>query len=246
MAAAARTYKARGIVLRARNLGEADRIVILFTLEHGKVEAVAKGIRRGRSRVGGRLEFGNEVTLTIHRGRSLDVIAGAEILREHWRELVDPRRFSVAAEACEMIDAFSEPELALPEVYVLLVGMLAAIARSDAPSTLVPRFSMRLLDALGVAPPLDACVRCGNALRASAWVDVEAGGLIDASCRERWRDLPELDAAALENLRALAAPRERRRAAVQALPRVAEAVELLVAHHLGRRPRSAAAVAEMR
>lgn len=239
MAAQPRTYKARGIVLRAHNLGEADRILTLFTLEHGKVQAVAKGVRRSRSRVGGRLEFGNEVALNLHRGRSLDVISSSDILREHWRELVEPERFTVAAAACEMIDALSEPDLAMPDVYALLVAMLGATAASPAPRALLPRFSLRLLEALGVAPPLDACVRCGNVIDGNAWLDVEAGGLIDDACRERWRDLPELDARALRNLQALGADRGKG-PVLQALPQVAYAVELLVSHHLGRRPRATA------
>jgi DNA repair protein RecO (recombination protein O) len=233
-----RAYKARGIVLRARNLGEADRIVTLFTLERGKVEAVAKGIRRSRSRVGGRLEFGNEVAMTLHRGRSLDVIEQSEILGEHWSALVDPVHFAVASAACELVDALSEPDLAMPDVYVLLSRMLGALARSDDPRALLPRFEMRLLEALGVAPPLDACIRCGNALGSTAWLDVEAGGLVCDACRERWREMPELDAAALGALSALAMPRGSAAAGLRAGERVTAAVELLVAHHLGRKLRA--------
>ncbi|HEY9084506.1 MAG TPA: DNA repair protein RecO [Candidatus Tyrphobacter sp.] len=245
MATPSRSYKARGVVLRARNLGEADRILTLFTLEHGKVDGVAKGVRRGKSRVGGRLEFGNEVVLTLGRGRSLDVITGAEILHEHWRALVQPERFGTATLVAEMIDAFCEPELALPEIYDLLVGVLAAVAASSAPALLMPRFSLRLLDALGLGLPLDMCVRCGGSLDDErAWLDAEAGGLIDENCRERWRTLPELDAADLENLRAIAAPRGRG-AALLARPRVVKAVESLIAHHLGRRPKAAAASGEL-
>ena len=246
MATPSRTYKARGVVLRARNLGEADRILTLFTFEHGKADAVAKGIRRGKSRVGGRLEFGNEVALTLHRGRSLDVISGAEILCEHWQALVQPERFGTATLAAEMIDAFCEPELALPDVYELLVGMLRAVATSTEPAALLPRFSLRLLEALGLTPPMDVCVRCGKSLGdENAWLDAEAGGLMDEACRERWRTLPELDAADLANLRAIAAPRGAG-AAVLARPRVAKAVESLIDHHLGRRPKAIAAPAELR
>ncbi len=237
MAASARSYKARGIVLRSRNLGEADRILTLFTFELGKLDAVAKGVRRSRSRVGGRLEFGNEVAMTLHRGRSLDVIAQSEILREHWSAIVEPQRFTVAAAACELVDAFSEPDLAMPDVYALLAGMLAGLAKTDEPRVLLPRFQMRLLDALGIAPPLEACIRCGNGLGTQAWLDVEAGGLVDDRCRERWRDMLELDAAALQALQGLAAPRGRH-AGLRAGGDVAATVDLLIAHHLGRRPRA--------
>lgn len=247
MAAPSRSYKARGVVLRGRNLGEADRILTLFTLERGKLDAVAKGIRRAKSRMGGRLEFGNEVALTMHAGRSLDIVAGAEIVLEHWRALVEPERFGVASLAGEMIDAFCEPDLALPDVYALLVAMLSAVAASSEPAMLLPRFSLRLLQVLGLSPPMDRCVRCDRPLQGECvWLDAEAGGLIDDLCRERWRALPELNAAELANLRAVAAPRDpARRSAVRAQPHVAQAVELLVAHHLGRRPKAVTSLAEL-
>ncbi|HEV7180755.1 MAG TPA: DNA repair protein RecO, partial [Candidatus Baltobacteraceae bacterium] len=172
----ARSYKTRGIVLRARPLGEADRILTLFSTERGKMDAVAKGVRRTKSHLAGRLEFGNECALTMHHGRSLDVIVTADIVLAPWQRLVDPERFSVASLVAELIDAFCETDLPLPDVYDLLAGMIAAIAASDAPRSLVPRFSLRLLSALGLEPPVDACVRGGEPLSAvRAWADPDAG-----------------------------------------------------------------------
>jgi DNA repair protein RecO (recombination protein O) len=232
-------------VLRGRQLGEADRIFTLFTLERGKLDAVAKGVRRARSHFAGRLEFGNECDLVMHRGRSLDVIVSAEIANAPWTKLVEPQRYAVAALVAEVVDALCEPELALPDVYALLAGMLAAIAQSDDAQTLLPRFTLRLLELLGLAPPADACVRCTSPLaEGPAWVDAEAGGLIDAACRERWRDLVELDATDLENFAALGAAKETGAAALRARPRTARAAEELLAHHLGRRPKSGAHLAE--
>ncbi len=231
-----RTYKTRGVVLRARNLGEADRILTMFTLEGGKLDAVAKGIRRARSRIGGRLEFGNEVVMTVHRGRSLDVIAGAEIVREHWRALVAPERFGVASAACEMVDAFCEPDLAMPEVYALLVDMLAAVARASDAKRLLVRFSLRLLEALGLAPPLDSCVQCGRPLNGDRiWLDLQATGFVDDACRQRGRAMLELDASDLRSMQLRVRP----------TARATEAVEMLVAHHLGRRPRTSVMLSEM-
>ena len=227
-------------MLRARPLGEADRIVTLFSTESGKLDAVAKGVRRAKSHLAGRLEFGNECELQMHRGRSLDVIVHADIIEAPWQALVQPDRFAVAQLVAELIDAFCEPGLALPDVYELLRNMLAAIAASDAPRSLVPRFSLRLLSALGIEPPVDACVRCGlDFEHARAWVDGEAGGFICDRCRERWRDLIELDAEDLANLRELGTPRGRRGAGLNARPRVTVAIEALVVHHLGRRPKAA-------
>jgi DNA repair protein RecO (recombination protein O) len=228
-------------VLRGRQLGEADRIVTLFTLERGKLDAVAKGVRRARSHLAGRLEFANECDFIMHRGRSLDIIVSAEIRRAPWSALVEPQRYAVASAAVEVVDAFCEPELALPDVYELLVGVIGAIAASNAPQRLLPRFSLRLLEMLGLAPPLTTCVRCGAPLAGSLWLDAEAGGVIDAACREAWRNLPELQPADLENLRALARPKNDAGAArLHATPQAAAAVEELVAHHLGRRLKASA------
>jgi DNA repair protein RecO (recombination protein O) len=234
-----RAYKTRAVVLRGRVLGEADRIFTLFSTERGKIDAVAKGIRRAKSQLAGRLEFGNECEFGMHRGRSLDVIVSAEILTAHWERLVDPERFAVFSLAAEVIDALCEPDQPLPDVYALLTGMLAAIAATDRPRALLPRFSLRLLDLLGVAPPVSRCIRCDRPLENLGYLDPEAGGIIGDDCRDRWRDLLELDAADLENLRALAA-RKGSRAAVRATPRVARAIEDLLAHHLGRRPKAGA------
>jgi len=234
-----RSYKTQAVVLRGRQLGEADRIFTLFSTERGKIDAVAKGVRRTKSHLAGRLEFGNECAMTMHRGRSLDVIVSADILRSPWQQLVEPERFGVASLVAELIDAFCEPDLPLPDVYELLVGMLGAIALSDVPRELVPRFSLRLLSALGLEPPVDSCVRCGKEFTdLRAWVDAESGGFICERCRERWRDLLEFDANDLANVRALVAPRGAAGAALRATPRVAQGVEAIVVHHLGRRPKA--------
>lgn len=213
----------------------------LFTTESGKLDAVAKGIRRAKSHLAGRLEFANECELQMHRGRSLDVIVHADILNSPWQSLVEPDRFAVAQLVAELIDAFCEPDLALPDVYALVAGMLQAIASSDAPRALVPRFLLRLLSTLGIEPPVETCIRCGRPFEGErAWVDGEAGGFICARCRERWRDLLELDAADLQNLAQLAMPRGVPGAALWARPHVAQAMDAVIVHHLGRRPKSSA------
>lgn len=231
--------------MRGRLLGEADRIFTLFTSERGKIDAVAKGVRRAKSHLAGRLEFGNECEFGMHRGRSLDVIVAAHIVHTPWSKLVEPQRFAIASLVAELIESFCEPDLALPEVYDLLTGMLAAIERSPRPRQLLPRFSVRLLDVLGLAPPTDACVRCGRRLQPDVgWLDAQAGGLIDEICRERWRDLPKFDARDRENFRALCAPKDAAAAAFRATPRVARAVDDLLAHHLGKRPKAGAHLVE--
>lgn len=240
MSAPQRSYKTSAVILRGRTYGEADRILTLFTKERGKIDAIAKGARRTKSHLAGRLEFGNEVQLGMHRGRNLDVVVSADIEEAHWQRLVQPERFAAANMIVEMVDAFCEPDLAQPDVYALLTAALRAIGRSDDSLALLPRFSMRLLDALGLAPPVDSCIHCGKAFgEGTAWVDAEQGGFGCEACRVAWRERLSLDRDDVRNLAAIAAARG---GAVppmlRATRRAAQAIEALVNHHLGRRPKA--------
>lgn len=242
-----RTYKTRAIVLRARNLGEADKIFTLLTDARGKLDAVAKGVRRAKSHFAGRLEFGCEASLTMHRGRNLDVITSADILVTHWTAIVEPAAFATASLLVELIDAFCEPDLAMPEVYALLDGALSALGSTHDPAGLVPRFELRLLAALGLAPPGDACVSCGRAFgEGRAWADVDAGGLSCAACRPHRADAFALEAGDVENFRALGAPRGRgARPAARATAAASRAIDAFVTYHLGRRPKSTRLLEEL-
>jgi DNA repair protein RecO (recombination protein O) len=240
MSTGARSYKTSAVVLRGRTYGEADRILTLFTSERGKIDAIAKGARRTKSHLAGRLEFGNEVQLGMHRGRNLDVVVSADIIEANWQRVVQPERFAAASIIVELIDAFCEPDLAQPVIYQLLTAALGAIGQSDEPLALLPRFSIRLLDALGLAPPVDSCVQCGSAFAgAPAWLDADQGGFVCDSCRTAWRETLALGADDVRNLQALAAPPGGAVApSMRATRPVAQAVEALVNHHLGRRPKA--------
>lgn len=229
-------------MLRARNLGEADRIFTLFTRSSGKIDAVGKGVRRTKNTLGGRMQLLTESTLTLHRGRSLDIITSAVTVKSHWAGLTEPRALAAASLIAEIVDMFCEPELPMGEIYDLLSNASLAIAASALPSALVPRFELRLLHALGLAPPDDACIRCGGAFNEhGAWVDIDAGGLGCERCYGARGDMHALDAADVENFRALGAPRTAgARAAVNATPKVARAIDDLMTFHLGRRPKARA------
>lgn len=240
MSSPARTYKTRAIVLRSRNLGEADRIFTLFGERSGKFDAIAKGVRRTKSHFSGRLEFASEVALGMHRGRNLDVITSAEIFRARWPSIVDPAVFATAHVLAELIDAFCEPDLALPEVYALLRGALRALEDAPDPAALVPRFQLRLLGALGFAPETATCIRCAAALAGRpGWADLEAGGLACESCRPHRSDALGLEPDDVVNLQLLGAERGGAvRPAVFATASSARAVDAFVNYHLGKRPKS--------
>jgi DNA repair protein RecO (recombination protein O) len=209
------------------------------------VDAVAKGARRPRSAIGGRLEPLAEVVVSLHRGRSLDVIREVRTIRSHWNGLVRPEAFATAALFAETIDLFCEADLAMPEIYALLTAAVAAVAGSEAPAALVPRFQLRLLHALGLAPADDACVRCGGAFdQHGAWLDLEAGGLGCERCYGVRGDAHALSADDVANFRALGAERGTG-AALHGTVRVTRAADDLITWHLGRRPKSRALMHEL-
>jgi DNA repair protein RecO (recombination protein O) len=245
--AAQRTYKARAIVLRARNLGEADKIFTLLTDVRGKVDAVGKGVRRQKSHLGGRLEFGFEVDVGMHRGRSLDVITSADVVTARWAALVQPAAFATASLLAELIDAFCEPDLAVPELYALLDRALDAMSTLPDPSALVPRFQLRLLGALGIGPQADACVRCGGDFEEGpAWADLDAGGLACAVCRPHGAETLVLEPRDVDNFRALCASRSgQARATLHATAQARRIADAFVTYHLGKRPKSARMLDEL-
>jgi DNA repair protein RecO (recombination protein O) len=204
-------YRDDGVVLRTQKLGEADRIITLLTRHNGRVRAVAKGIRRTKSRFGARLEPFTHVDVMIHAGRSLDVITQAEAIRAYGTPLVtDYPRYTAGTAMLETAERFTpvEKEPAIRQ-FLLLIGGLRALGEAtapDAPGTpadpggepgpdeaAVPRDPRLVLDAYflrsltfaGYAPALEACARCGtpNGTRPLVAFSVPAGGMVCADCR---------------------------------------------------------------
>ncbi|MGH9056278.1 MAG: DNA repair protein RecO, partial [Acidimicrobiales bacterium] len=179
-------YRDEAVVLRTHKLGEADRIVVLMTAGRGKVRAVAKGVRKTKSRFGGRLEPPTHVSLQLYEGRQLDVITQADTL-DHYRPVrEDLDRMTDAMAVVEVVDQVAqegEPNRAL---YRMTTGALGVLAEAPArPPLLVGSFYWKLLALDGVAPVLDACARCGAA--GLVGFDLLEGG---ALCREHRQGQP--------------------------------------------------------
>ncbi|MDQ6933484.1 MAG: DNA repair protein RecO [Candidatus Eremiobacteraeota bacterium] len=239
-----RSYKTTAFVLRGHNLGEADKIYTLFTASRGKLDAIAKGVRRTKSHFAGRLEFMSETTLTLHRGRNLDVITSAEIVHSSWDMVVRPATFVAAHAMAEVVNAFCEPDLAQPDIYALLTAAVWSFHKTEDVRPLLPRFYLRLLDALGLAPPSGACVRCGGNL-SSAWVDLESGGLACMDCRVARQDVIDMTPRDVENFQALGAPKGGgARISGTATATSRRAIEAFLYHHLGKRPKAGVSAEE--
>ncbi|WP_198009061.1 DNA repair protein RecO [Saccharomonospora saliphila] len=178
-------YRDTGVVLRVHKLGEADRIITLLTRRHGKVRAVAKGVRRTTSRFGARLEPFGHVDVQFYTGRTLDVITQVQTVDAFALPIVgDYPRYTAASAITETADRLTaeegEPVLRL---YLLLVGALRALAegRRD-PSLVLDAFLLRSMAHSGWAPAIAECARCGRAGPHGAF-NVQAGGSLCAHCR---------------------------------------------------------------
>ncbi|MFV0258716.1 MAG: DNA repair protein RecO [Acidimicrobiales bacterium] len=188
-------YRDEAVVLRTYKLGEADRIVVLYGRGRGKIRAVAKGVRRTRSKFGSRLEPASIIQVQCHEGRNLDIVTQAERTQPLADLRADLGRVSRAAILLEAIDhstADGEPE---PARYKLLVGALTELDRSGN-RLVVPAFVAKLLALDGVQPRVDACVACERADELVA-LSLHEGGVF---CRSHRRGLP-IGVDALEALR---------------------------------------------
>src|ERR1700728_1088974 len=164
-------YRDDGIVLRTQKLGDLDRIITLLCRKSGRVRAVAKGVRRTKSRWGARLEPFTHVDLMLHVGRSLDVITQAEVIRPYGQPLTgDYPRYTWVVAMLETAERFTpvEKEPALRQL-LLLIGGLRALSEAEHDSRLVlDAFLLRSLAVAGYAPALEECARCGASPRARA------------------------------------------------------------------------------
>jgi DNA repair protein RecO (recombination protein O) len=174
----------RGVALRSYRLGEADRIVVFLTERHGKVRAVAKGVRRTNSKFGARLEPLTHVDLLLWQGRSdLDIVNQAEVLDTYRAVREDLDRLPRGMAMLEVADQMAQERHPDRGLYTMLVGALGALADRDAASALVaPAFFLKALVLEGAGPVLDECAACGEPDRAVDLVafDLTAGG---ALCR---------------------------------------------------------------
>ena len=176
--------KTEGVVLRSLRYGEADRILHVYTRDRGRISAIAKGVRRARSRFGGRLEPFAHVSLVLHEGRSdLLTVTSVDTLRPHARLRDDAGALDSAARACDAVGRIFETTEPHPEVFHLLLHELALLDGDTTAATHANQlaFRMKLLLAAGLAPQLGACASCGERDHLSGFSGA-AGGVVCSAC----------------------------------------------------------------
>lgn len=178
-----RTYKTEGVILRRRNIGEADSIFTVFSDREGKFDAVAKGVRKARSHMRGHLEPLTCARLMLARGRSLDVFTQAETVAPFRRLREDIERGAEAMYCAELVDRFTIEHAENHGLYELLVATLAALD-AGGPLHLARYFEVHLLAIAGYDLQLEACAVCGARLPPEDTLFAPAvGGLVCRGCR---------------------------------------------------------------
>ena len=174
-------YRDQGVVLRTVKLGEADRIISFLTQGHGKVRAVAKGVRKSGSRFGARLEPTSHVALQCYRGRELDVVTQVETIDAHRALREDYAAITHAVSMLEAVDQVAQEREPAPALYRMLVGALRTLAETPSP-VVTPGFFWKLLSLEGFQPHLDGCVRCGAEDGPFPAFDLADGGVLCSAC----------------------------------------------------------------
>ncbi|WP_101524840.1 MULTISPECIES: DNA repair protein RecO [Nocardioides] len=178
-------YRDEAVVLRTHKLGEADRIITLLTRHHGRVRAVAKGVRRTTSRWGSRLEPFTHVDLQLAQGRSLDTITQAETLSPFRSGLgLDYDRYTAGTVMLETAErlVMEEKEPAVQQFLLLVGGLRAMVAGEHRASQVLDSYLLRSLSVAGYAPSFDHCVRCGTG-GPHRFFNPAAGGVLCTLCR---------------------------------------------------------------
>ncbi len=179
------TYRDTGIVLHTHPLGEADRIVTVLTREHGRVRAVARGVRRTASKFGARLEPMCLVDLQFHVGRSLDSISQAESLTAFGAQLAaDYASWTTGQAMCETAARLTpeEQEPATQQFLLLLAGLRSLAAGEHASSLVLDSYLVRSLAVAGWAASFGDCARCGKPGPHRSF-SLAGGGAVCPSCR---------------------------------------------------------------
>ena len=191
------SYRTEAIVLRTHKLGEADRIITFLTRDRGKVRAVAKGVRRTKSKFGARLEPFSRVDVLLHDGKNLDIVQQAELLSAYGNDMtLDYGLWTIGQTMLETADRLSpEENVGAESQYLLLVGALRTlVSKEHAATSVMDSYLLRALSLAGYSPSLDECVTCGEP---GPFFNVSAGGSMCAVHRAPGSVAPKPETIAL-------------------------------------------------
>jgi len=199
-----RTYQTEAIIIKKIKLGEADRILTLYTPHLGKLRAVAKGVRRPRSKLAGHLELLTHSQITLARGRNLDTIIGSQTINSFLPLKSDLYLTSYALYAAELVDLFTVDNIENYPLFQLLLEAMLHLSQSSDKELILRYFELRLLSQVGYRPQLQQCVSCHSQLMPSGNSFCPgAGGMLCPSCSQSYPLTHPVSVNALKVLRFL-------------------------------------------
>jgi DNA repair protein RecO (recombination protein O) len=199
-----RVYKTQAIVLRQRKLGEADKIVTLYCSHNGKIDAVAKGVRRTKSRLAGHLEPLTLGSYLLAEGRELDIITQAETIDAFPALRGDLERLSRGLYCAELVDRMTSERSEGAPIFRRLQTVLAVLSTATNIDLAVRHFEMALLEELGYRPLLESCAVCSRRLEpvTNYWSPAE-GGVVCPGCSDQAQAMTPISVNGLKVLRLL-------------------------------------------
>ncbi len=178
-----RLYRTNAIVLQVREIGEADRILVVYSPGHGRFSVIAKGARKAKSRMGPYLDHFSEVALHLTRGRDLDVVTSVTTIHQHPNLRTDIDAFGHAAHFAELVRDLTQERQENQRVYALLSSSLSLLDDGVEPWHVARHFELALLATLGYNPELLRCVNCRNDLDATPnRFSIGLGGMLCFLC----------------------------------------------------------------
>ncbi len=178
-----RSIRTEGIVLRRRDFGESDRILVLFTRKLGRVSVIAKGARKPSSKISGHLELFMRSSFLISRGRNLHILSQAEVVEDYEPLRKNLSGIGIGSYVIELVDAVTYEEGSNLKLYNLLISTLDSLSAGQDPDIIIRYYEIHLLDLVGFRPELFVCVECGKKIiEQDQFISGELGGAICPEC----------------------------------------------------------------
>lgn len=220
-----RLYQSEAIVLSRIDYGEADRILVVFTPNRGRLDVIAKGARKSKSRSGPLLDYFSRVNLELARGRELDIVRSVESIDRFPFLSENLDAFGHASYFVELVKTLTQPREEHRQVFQLLASSLTLLNEQVDPWVIARHFEMALLFELGYRPELFQCVNCRRPIEAEVnWFSAELGGMLCPDCRNEDPASVPLSVNTQKYLRLL--EREGLAAAARYTPVLAERMEI--------------------
>ncbi len=230
---APKVYKTEAIVLKRINLGEADKILTLYTPNLGKLSAIAKGVRRPKSKMGGHLELLTHSSLMLARGQNLDIITQSETISSFLPLRGDLWRASLAIYAAELVEQLTAEHVENYPVYKLFLDTLHQLCEAQDGELTLRYFELNLLTHLGYKPELHYCLGCKSPLEPTAnFFSASGGGVLCPACREKEPQSQHISLNALKVMRFLQQSDYPRASRVRLNAELSRELESLMRHYI--------------